>query len=60
MPYRVIDIDRSNITVFKDDRSMIRVTVGMSLENPGSTSNIFYVQNLTIDIKKNLVAFEDL
>eukprot|EP00347_Sterkiella_histriomuscorum_P013952 403362730 len=60
IPYRVIDIDRGNITVLNKQSSVICVTIGMSMDNPGSTSNIFYSLNLTIDIKSNLVAFQDL
>lgn len=57
IPYRVIDIDRSNITVMNDKQTIIAVTIGMSLENPGSTSNIFYSLNVTIDIEKDVVIF---
>ncbi|CDW90874.1 UNKNOWN [Stylonychia lemnae] len=60
IPYRVIDIDRSNVTFDPNTPTKVGVTIGISLEVPASTSNIFYVCNLTADIELNLVTFNDL
>lgn len=51
IPYKIIDIERSNVSMIDRSPSKIRTTIAITVDNPQSTSNLLLVQNLTIDIE---------